>query len=142
MTLKEKFLMTVQDFVKKYKISRRTVYRWIESGKIHATKIDDKWDIADDVDIDIHYDIDDGDNNSDNNTYEYKDQLIEQLRSENEYLRSKLDQAQEDRLRSDTIILQLTRQFEEQTKLLEDMRQSRASGLWARVKTAFGFAAS
>jgi hypothetical protein len=42
----------------------------IESGKIGATKIDDKWDIADDVDIDIHYDVDLGDNNSDNNTYE------------------------------------------------------------------------
>ena len=111
--------MTVQDFVQKHKISRRTVYRWIESGKIHATKIDDKWDIADDVDIDIHYDVDNGDNNYDNDTYEYKDQLIEQLRSENEYLRSKLDQAQEDRLRSDTIILSLTQKFEEQTKLID-----------------------
>jgi len=141
--------MTVQDFVQKHKISRRTVYRWIESGKIGATKVDDKWEIDDDVDIDIHYDVDLGDNNSDNNTYEYKDQLIEQLRSENEYLRSKLDQAQEDRLRSDTIILQLTRQFEEQTRLIEDMRHPREAGeskagrsMWSRVKTAFGFATS
>jgi len=131
--------MTVQDFVQKYKISRRTVYRWIENGKIHATKIDDKWDIADDADIDMANDVDNGDNNYDNDTYEYKDQLIEQLRSENEYLRSKLDQSVEDRLRSDTIILSLTRQFEEQTKLIEDMSHR---SLWSRVKTAFGFTAS
>jgi TolA-binding protein len=71
---------------------------------------------------------------------------IEQQKSEIEYLRHELTEARqelsESRQRSDTIILQFTLKLEEQTKLLEDMRQSRASGLWARVKTAFGFAAS
>jgi hypothetical protein len=43
------------------------------------------------------------------------------------------------RIVHDTIILQLTQKFEEQTKLLEDMRHH---SLWSRVKTAFGFAAS
>jgi hypothetical protein len=51
--------------------------------------------------------------------------------------------------RSDTIILQLTRQFEEQTNLLEDMRgkfdtatPADHRSLWSRVKATFGFAAS
>ena len=39
--------------------------------------------------------------------------------------------------RSDTIILSLTRQFEEQTKLREDMHHR---SLWSRVKATFGFA--
>lgn len=125
--------MTVQDFVRKYGVSRRTVYRWIESGKIRATKVDDKWDIDDDIDIDMTDDAEDAD------TEELLRQQIEQLRSENQYLRNKLDQAQEDRLRTDTIIMQLTRQLEQQTLLIEDMRHR---SVWTRVKTALGFAAS
>jgi len=58
-----------------------------------------------------------------------KDTQIERLQSE----------LSESRQRSDTIILSLTRQFEEQTKMLEDMRQR---SLWSRVKATFGFAAS
>jgi len=68
-----------------------------------------------------------------------KDTQIERLQSE----------LSESRSRSDTIILQLTRQFEEQTKLLEDMRGKFVSvppanhrSLWSRVRTAFRFAAS
>jgi excisionase family DNA binding protein len=120
--------MTVQDFVQQYGVSRRTVYRWIESGKIRATKIDDKWDIDDDIDIDVTYGAEYADTNK------LLQQQIEQLQGENQYLRNKLDQAQEDRLRADTIIMQLTKQFEQQTLLLEDMRNR---SLWRRLKMAF-----
>jgi Arc/MetJ-type ribon-helix-helix transcriptional regulator len=62
----------------------------------------------------------------------------EQLKEENERLHQRLEQAMEtiqqmqsdfesSKQRSDTIILQFTRQFEEQTKLLEDMRQQQES---------------
>lgn len=62
-----------------------------------------------------------------------KCKIIERLESEVQYLRDELSKAyaslqamQQDaaeaQQRSDTIILQLTRQFEQQTKLLEDMR--------------------
>jgi hypothetical protein len=51
---------------------------------------------------------------------------IDYLREENKQLIQELSESRqrEDdaRQRSDTIILQLSRQFEEQTKLLEDMR--------------------
>ena len=67
----------------------------------------------------------------------------EVMEAQNEELLHELQESRqrEDgaRQRSDTIILQLTRQFEEQNKLIEDMRHR---SLWSRVKTAFGVAAS
>ncbi len=122
--------MTVQEFAQKHGVSQRTVYRWIESGKVHGIKIDDTWKIDDNVDM-----------TNDMNIVSVLRQQIEQLQSENEYLRNKLDQSQdeahEDRLRTDTIIMQLTKQLEQQTLLIEDMRHR---SLWTRVKTALGFA--
>ena len=58
--------------------------------------------------------------------------LVEQLRSEVDYLREELRKSREEleqgRERSDTIILQLTRQLENQQKLLEYRR----SPFWKR----------
>jgi len=66
-----------------------------------------------------------------------KDKLIDKMSSEVEYLREELSKTREElyqsRQRSDTIILQLTRQFEKQTLLLEDMRQR---SFWQRIKMA------
>jgi len=66
-----------------------------------------------------------------------KDKLIDKMSSEIEYLREELSKTREElyqsRQRSDTIILQLTRQFEKQTLLLEDMRQR---SFWQRIKMA------
>ncbi len=73
---------------------------------------------------------------------------IERLEVQNEELLHELQESRQREYgacqRADTIILSLTRQFEEQNKLLEDMRQPREAGrsLWSRVKTAFRFAAS
>jgi excisionase family DNA binding protein len=117
--------MTVQQFVQRYGISRRTVYRWIDSGKIRATKVNEQWDIDDDIDIDMASDAEDAD------TGQLLRHQIEQLQSENHYLRGKLDQVQEDRLRTDTIIMQLTKQLERQTLALEDLSQR---SLWRRLR--------
>ena len=76
-----------------------------------------------------------------------KDKRIEDLQSQVQTLEGALsdlqsrfdflqNEASESRTRSDTIILQLTRQFEQQTVMLEDMRNkpSRARELWHRLK--------
>jgi excisionase family DNA binding protein len=44
---------------------------------------------------------------------------LEHLREENQFLRQKLDDAEESRQRQDTITLQLTRQLEQSQRLLE-----------------------
>lgn len=130
--------LTVQEYMRKSGISQATVYRHIKAGKLNTEKVNGTLYII------IK------DENNDNNENQIDNELVEQLRTENEYLRQQLEEAmktikqmQEDsesaKQRSDTIILQLTRQFEEQTKMLEDMRPS---SLWSRVKTALGFASS
>ncbi|MBC8458167.1 MAG: helix-turn-helix domain-containing protein [Deltaproteobacteria bacterium] len=66
--------------------------------------------------------------------------LVEQIKSENEYLRTEMSKAQEElsevRQRSDTIIITLTQRLDEQITMLEDMRQRHP--LWQRVKARLG----
>jgi hypothetical protein len=130
--------LTVQEYVRKSGISQATVYRHIKTGKLSTEKVDG-----------IPYIIINDENNDKNET-QIDNELVGQLRTENDYLRKQLEDAmrtiqrmqedsESDKQRSDTIILSLTRQFEEQTKMLEDMRHR---SMWSRVKTAFGFAAS
>ena len=79
-------------------------------------------------------------------------QLVVTLQSEVEYLRSELSEVRRDAVgekeRSDTIILQLTKQLENQTLMLEDTRKEAAvlsqsetfrseRSLWRRVKMLF-----
>jgi hypothetical protein len=67
-----------------------------------------------------------------------KDKLMSKMEDEIEYLREELSKAREEldqsRQRSDTIILQLTRQFEQQTLMLEDL--SNRPSFWRRIKMA------
>jgi len=133
--------LTVPEYAMQKGLNQSTVYRWIQQGKIDTEKIDGVLHVV------VALDEIESQNAS------IKEPLIAQMQEEIEYLREENKQLREElsssrqredeaRQRSDTIILQLTLKFEEQTKLLEDMRKERASGLWARVKTAFGFAAS
>ena len=130
--------LTVPEYAMQKGLNQSTVYRWIQQGKIDTEKIDGVLHVV------VALDEIESQNAS------IKEPLIAQMQEEIEYLREENKQLREElsfsrqredeaRQRSDTIILQLTRQFEEQTKLLEDMRQR---SLWSRVKTAFGFAAS
>ena len=125
--------VNVSEYAKIKGVHERTVYRWIENGDILAEKITGKW-----------YVKADGDSENGNG----KDVIIANLMSENrhlqkdiEYLQTQLSQAlqtndkmQEDRQRSDTIIMQLTKQLEQQTLMLEDMRQR---SIWRRLKAVF-----
>ena len=153
-------MMTVQEYAEKQGVSVRTVYRWIEQDKLKTDRVLDKLVIVSDG----------NDTNSDSNIksedcpkedihenelllhqqIESYEAQMEQLRSENEYLKNKLDQAQETidnqslerekaQERSDTIVLQLTRQLEKQTLMLEDLRNRT---FWTRIKTAFSFGLS
>lgn len=150
-------MITVQEYAEKQGVSVRTVYRWVEQGKVKTDRVLDKLVIVSDVtdtNSDSRIKTKDYTNNDEllppldkRRVIESYEAQIEQLRNENEYLKNKLDKAQETinaqsvereraQERSDTIILQLTRQFERQTLMLEDMQNQ---SVWKRIKTAFGF---
>ncbi len=141
--------LTVSEYASKFKVNESTVRYRIKTGKLQSEMIDGK----------LHVVFEDEEITGD--LQENYIKQIEQLLKQIEYLQEELSQslqreresresadaiiqqiqqdAESAKQRSDTIILQLTRQFEEQTKRLEDMRHR---SLWSRVKTVFGFAAS
>ena len=123
----------VSEYAQTKGIHKKTVYRWIKNGDINAKEIDGVMH----VDIDYERSGDDEANATDatlvqQNSYLQKtiDNLQTQLTQAHEIIR----EMQQDRQRSDTIILQLTRQLEQQTLMLEDMRKR---SLWRRVKMLF-----
>ena len=148
--------MTVKEFMQKYEVSKRTVYRWIEDEKLSAGKSHGQWVIDDDKEPrnDIGNDkIDDkSDKKYDNDdigdvTERQEILLIQEMRDEIEYLRKELTQAHEAltlsnqtiaemQQRHDIIVLQLTTQNQQ---LLEDTRNR---SVWTRVKIALGFVSS
>lgn len=116
---------TIQEYVTKARISQATVYRHIKIGKLKAEKVNGT----------LYVIIKD-----DNSENQYDNELLEQLRKENEYLRQQLEQAmgtiqqmqtdsESAKQRSDTIILQLTRELENQQKLLEYHQEP----FWKRI---------
>jgi transposase-like protein len=123
--------LSVPEYARQMGVNASTIYRWIRQEKIDTEKISGVLHvILNSEEIDLQ-------------NANSQEVIIAQMRSEIEYLREEnrqlRDELSESRQRSDTIILQLTRQFEEQTRLIEDMRHR---SMWSRVKTAFGFAAS
>jgi hypothetical protein len=125
--------VTVQEDAQIKGVTDRTVYRWIKSGDIEVQELNGR------LHLKVDYDSDDTiDTKSDN---ENQMSEIQYLKDNIEYLQNQLSQAlqtidtmQEDRQRSDTIIMQLTKQLEQQTLLLEDLRQR---SIWKRIKAVF-----
>ena len=124
--------LTVPEYAMQKGLNQSTVYRQIQQGKIETEKIDGVLHIIADID--------------ENESQNANDQeaLISQMQSEIEYLRKENEQLREElsksnqredeaRERSDTIILQFTQQLDNQTKLLEDMRNQQQTGFWARL---------
>jgi len=102
--------MTVQEACQRLGKSESTIRRWIRAGKLKATIVDGAYDIPEVVVNALSDDkqpvgIDQG--------------IIERLRQENEYLKERIRELEGSRERSDTIILQLTRQLEQSQRLLE-----------------------
>lgn len=119
--------ITIKEYAQQQGVTERTVYRWVKNNDIEVKKVKGV----------LHVKID---GESDD-----KDELILTLKSENchllqqiEYLQHRLEQAQETidtmQQRSDTIIMQLTRQLEQQTLMLEDLRHR---SIWKRIKAVF-----
>jgi predicted site-specific integrase-resolvase len=131
---------TVQEYATKMQVDISTIYRWARQGKVLTEKI---------LGV-LHIVVDDTEMQKENTQMPNDDDIIAELRerirylekeneTKNEIIKQLQADAESAKQRSDTIILQLTRQFEEQTKLIEDMRPR---SLWSRVKTALGFASS
>ena len=110
--------MTIQEAFQRLGKSESTIRRWIKQGKLTTTLVKGVNQIPDDQVNDIA----DGSVNDRAATGQMtaQDKLIDQLQSEVEYLRSELKETKE---RSDTIILNLTRQLENQQLMLEDKSQ-------------------
>ena len=119
--------MTVQEYAESHGVTPRTVYRWIEEGQIKAKKVGNMWQV-------ISQEMD--------STCQLE-KTIERQENEIEYLRNELSQANqtisEMQQRHDMIVMSFTKQLEQQTLMLEDLRHR---SLWFRVKTVFGFATS
>ena len=128
-----KRFLTVQQYATEMGLSRSTVYRHIEQGKLETEDIDGFQHVV----LDLSQD--------EPELGHYVSEMIQHLKTENEHLRQQVEKLQAELLesrqrsdqiiqqmqqdsesskeRSDTIILQLTQQLNSQTKLLEDMRQ-------------------
>lgn len=119
-------------------VHKKTVYRWAENGGIDAKEINGV----------LHVKLDNsnpGGNNTDATIATLRQQnchlqeVIDRLQTQLSQAHEIIENMQQESQRSDTIILQLTKQLEQQTLMLEDMRNR---SLWRRVKTALGFTSS
>jgi excisionase family DNA binding protein len=128
-----KRFLTVQQYATEMGLSRSTVYRHIEQGKLETEDIDGVQHVVLDL------------SSSEPELPPYVSEMVQHLKTENEHLRQQVEKLQTELLesrqrsdsivqqmqqdsesareRSDTIILQLTQQLDQQTKLIEDMRQ-------------------
>jgi excisionase family DNA binding protein len=115
-------------------ISTRTVLNWIHEGKLEAEKNGKTWH--------IYTDIAEFSKNTetDSETIAILLEQVQNLHQQNNDLMGQnselIRQLSEMSERSDTIIMQLTKQVEKQTFLLEDRRNR---SLWRRFKGALGF---
>ena len=96
--------MTIQDAAKYLHRSERTIRRKVKEGSLKAELVNGRWNVHIDVTNDM---------SSDNLA------LIEQVQSENEYLRTQLEHSQQLLAVSQKSIQQLT---EQNQLLLEDQR--------------------
>ena len=146
--------MTVSEYAQKHGLSEETVRRYIRCGKVSAVKEGRSYSIIENT---TTYDANTTEiqqqllENKDTQIEQLqsrvdhltqllseKDGLIGQLHSELEHIQMTLDEviqeSRESRERSDTIIMQLTKQLENKNLMLEDMRNR---SLWHRVKMIF-----
>ena len=123
---------TVKEYSEKIQVDLSTIYRQIKSGKIQSELVDGVLHVVCDEENGVK--IEAADANVIANDANSNQNLIAQMQSEIEFLHKELSKATETiaqmqqdaesaKERSDTIVLQLTQQLSEQTKLLEDMRQ-------------------
>ena len=126
--------LTINEYSQQFKVSPNTIRRHINNKKLEAEKIDGKWlikvnqEITQEVTQEITQEIT-------QKLLDEKDKHIENLNQQTHNLQQLLDDANEARTRSDTIIMQLTQQLERTQLQLEDLRETKT--LWQRVRSVF-----
>ncbi len=146
--------MTVSEYAKQHGLSEETVRRYIRCGKVSAIKEGRSYSIIENTTThnantteilqqllenkDVQIEQLQARVDHLKQLLSEKDGLIGQLHSESEHIQMTLDEViqegRESRERSDTIIMQLTKQLENQTLMLEDLRNH---SLWRRIKMVF-----
>ena len=126
--------MTIQEACQRLGKSESTVRRWISTKKLDATKIDGLWDIPDAAINDYLNDqspagSDQANDQSDDQSPVGDDQagdqrILKRLEDENTYLKERIAEMEAARERSDTLMLQMTRQVEQSQRLLEHHQES------------------
>ena len=130
--------LTINEYSQQFKVSPNTIRRHINNKKLEAEKIDGKWlikvnqEITQEVNQEITQEITQEVNQK---LLDEKDKHIEILNQQTHNLQQLLDDANEARTRSDTIIMQLTQQLERTQMQLEDLRETKT--LWQRVRSVF-----
>ncbi len=118
--------MTISDASRILNVTERTMHRYVSEGKHQSKRENGRRYVLLDVPDELPTD---------------DSKLTVQMQGEIEYLRERLSEAQQTisdmQERSDTIVLQLTKQLENQTLMLEDTRKESERSLWRRVKMLF-----
>ena len=125
--------LTINEYSQQFKVSPNTIRRHINNKKLEAEKIDGKWLIL--VTQEINQDVTQTNDIVTQKLLDEKDKHIEILNKQIHNLQQLLDDANEARTRSDTIIMQLTQQLERTQMQLEDLRETKT--LWQRVRSVF-----
>ncbi|MFQ6042758.1 MAG: helix-turn-helix domain-containing protein [Candidatus Poribacteria bacterium] len=132
--------LTVAELSSELGISQRAVRKQIEEGKWTAKKRGNKWlinteesTVSDTINVnELRAEVE-----KLQAVLLERENLVEQLKSENEHLQTRLDEALQDARmkseRSDMIILKLTIQMEQHKLMIENMRQRK--NIWQRVRT-------
>ena len=126
--------LTINEYSQQFKVSPNTIRRHINNKKLEAEKIDGKWliKVTQEVNQEVNQEITQEVNQK---LLDEKDKHIEILNKQTHNLQQLLDDANEARTRSDTIIMQLTQQLERTQLQLEDLRETKT--LWQRVRSVF-----
>ena len=126
--------LTINEYSQQFKVSPNTIRRHINNKKLEAEKIDGKWlikvtqEITQEITQEVNQEVN-------QKLLDEKDKHIEILNQQTHNLQQLLDDANEARTRSDTIIMQLTQQLERTQMQLEDLRETKT--LWQRVRSVF-----
>lgn len=140
--------LTMTEAAAKLGVSERTVQRRVANGD-YKTKTENSRKYVYVGDADVNADTDSTDEQTADSFDDVSDKVIIKMQQEKvemqkeqiEHLKQLLDDAlrdtRESKERSDTIVLSITRQMDEQVKMIEDMRKPRP--LWERFKARLGW---
>ena len=116
--------MTIHEVCQRLGKSESTIRRWIREGTLTATKVNGVWDISEEM-------VNDCSNGGQTvGSDQSVDGTVQQLRSENDYLKERIQELESARERSDTLMLQLTRQLEQSQRMLE----AHSAPWWRRLR--------